>query len=284
MLSTLLISPLTPTLAFDVTNPGVYIPAVIFGVIVVGILVALSKFFRKVGPEEALVGTGIGGMRVASGGGMWVVPIMHRVELMDLSVKRIEIARRGSSGLICKDNVRADIEVAFFVRVNNQKEAIMQVAQSLGCRRSSEHQSLVELFDAKFSEALKTVGKRFDFVELYEERDKFKEAILAVIGTDLNGYILDDCAIDYLEQTPLELLNQNNILDAEGIKKITENRLETWRARMFSCPSRSAIVRATLRIRWYARAENPNESIERRRILSPSSSIRQYFFIARGSR
>jgi hypothetical protein len=82
--------------------------------------------------------------------------------------------------------------------------------------------ALVELFDAKFSEALKTVGKRFDFVELYNERDKFKVEILSVIGTDLNGYVLDDCAIDYLEQTPLEKLNPNNILDAEGIKKITE--------------------------------------------------------------
>src|SRR5690606_41415773 len=48
------------------------------------------------------------------------------------------------------------------------------------------------------------------------------EEILKVIGTDLNGYVLDDCAIDYLEQTPLEKLNPNNILDAEGIKKITD--------------------------------------------------------------
>ncbi|MFV0443961.1 MAG: flotillin family protein [Planctomycetaceae bacterium] len=195
---------------------------VIGSVIVIGILVILSRFYRKVGPELALVRTGIGGMQVTSGGGIVVIPIMHAAEMMDLSVKRIEIHRRGASGLICKDNVRADIEVAFFVRVNNQREDIMQVAQALGCRRASEHQSLVELFDAKFSEALKTVGKRFDFVELYEERDKFKSAILNVIGTDLNGYILDDCAIDYLEQTPLELLNANNILDAEGIKKITE--------------------------------------------------------------
>ncbi len=38
----------------------------------------------------------------------------------------------------------------------------------------------------------------------------------------LGRYRLDDAAIDYLEQTPLALLNPNNILDAEGIKKITE--------------------------------------------------------------
>ena len=33
---------------------------------------------------------------------------------------------------------------------------------------------------------------------------------------------MDDCAIDYLEQTPIESLDQNNIMDAEGIRKITD--------------------------------------------------------------
>jgi uncharacterized membrane protein YqiK len=196
------------------------IVAVVLLLLSVGSL--FSKFYRKVGPEEAIVISGKGGLRAASGEGTWVIPVLHRAEQMDLSVKRIEIHRKGESGLICKDNIRADIEVAFFVRVNNTKEDILQVAQSLGCRRASDQPALIELFDAKFSEALKTVGKHFDFVELFTERDKFKERILSVIGTDLNGYVLDDCAIDYLEQTPVEKLNLNNILDAEGIKKITE--------------------------------------------------------------
>ncbi len=191
-------------------------------VVPIGFAIAFSRLYRKVGPEEALVRSGFGGLKSTTGSGIWVIPIMHRADQMDLSVKRIEIARRESAGLICRDNIRADIEVAFFVRVNNTREDILQVAQSLGCARASERQALVELFDAKFSEALKTVGKKFDFVELYNERDKFKMEILKVIGTDLNGYALEDCAIDYLEQTDVALLNPQNILDAEGIKKITD--------------------------------------------------------------
>lgn len=192
------------------------------GMFVVAMLFFASRFYRKVGPEEAIVRSGARGLRSATGNGIFVIPVIHRADQMDLSVKRIEIKRKGEQGLICKDNMRADIEVAFFVRVNNTRADILQVAQALGCKRASEQPALIELFDAKFSEALKTVGKHFDFVELYEERDKFKEEILKVIGTDLNGYVLDDCAIDYLEQTPLELMNPQNILDAEGIKKITD--------------------------------------------------------------
>lgn len=186
--------------------------------------IALSRFYRKVGPEEALVRSGGGKMIANSGaaGGMWVIPIIHRVDHMDLTVKRIEISRKGQNGLICQDNIRADIEVVFFVRVNNDTKNIQEVAESIGCDRASTRETLVELFDAKFSEALKTSGKKFDFADLYTERDQFKSDILEVIGKDLNGYQLDDCAIDYLEQTPLEMLSPNNILDAEGIKKITQ--------------------------------------------------------------
>ena len=63
-------------------------------------------------------------------------------------------------------------------------EQIKNVAQSIGCKRASDPATLRQLFEAKFSEALKTVGKRFEFVELYDNRDKFKQAIVEIIGTD----------------------------------------------------------------------------------------------------
>jgi len=154
--------------------------------------------------------------------GKVVFPVIHKVEFMDISVKTIEIDRRGSEGLICRDNIRADIKVTFFVRVNKTKEDVIKVAQSIGCDRASKVETLEALFAAKFSEALKTVGKQLDFVDLYTKRDEFRDQIIRVIGTDLNGFSLEDAAIDYLEQTPLEQLDDHNILDAQGIRKITE--------------------------------------------------------------
>jgi uncharacterized membrane protein YqiK len=53
-------------------------------------------------------------------------------------------------------------------------------------------------------------------------REAFRDQIIQIIGRDLNGYVLEDAAIDYLEQTPLEHLDDKNILDAQGIRKITE--------------------------------------------------------------
>ncbi|WP_281989376.1 flotillin family protein [Aquimarina aggregata] len=184
--------------------------------------IIIAIFYRKIPQGESLVRTGFGGTAVAFDKGLYVIPVLHKVEIMDISIKKIEIERTGVNGLICKDNIRADIKVAFFVRVNKSVEDIINVAQTIGCNRASEIDTLRSLFDAKFSEALKTVGKKFEFVELYEARREFRDEIINIIGTDLNGYILDDCAIDDLEQTSLSVLKPDNILDSEGIKKITE--------------------------------------------------------------
>jgi uncharacterized membrane protein YqiK len=118
--------------------------------------------------------------------------------------------------------MRADIKVKFFVRVNKTAEDVLKVAQAIGCQRASDQSTLEDLFSAKFSEALKTVGKSMDFVDLYQARDRFRDDIVTQIGDDLSGYALEDAAIDYLEQTPIEKLDPRNILDAQGIKKITE--------------------------------------------------------------
>ena len=192
---------------------------IILAVFVLGFVAVVARMYKKAVQGEALLRTGLGDAKV-SFSGIIVVPILHVLEVMDIKLKTIVIARAGAEGLVCKDNMRADVKVNFFIRVNKTHDDVVNVAQSIGTSRASDPEALESLFDAKFSEALKTVGKQFDFIELYNSREQFKHEILRIIGTDLNGYVLDDCAIDYLEQTPLTALNQDNILDAEGIKKI----------------------------------------------------------------
>lgn len=187
----------------------------------IGLIFWILSMYKKTVQGIVILRTGYGGTKVFFNAGI-VIPIIHRMESMDISVKKLEIAREGRAGLICKDNMRADIQVAFFIRVNKSVDDIINVAQTIGCQRASDAHTLRELFEAKFSEALKTVGKKFDFTELYEARSEFRQEILDIIGTDLNGYVLDDCAIDYLEQTSIDKLDKDNILDSEGIKKITE--------------------------------------------------------------
>jgi uncharacterized membrane protein YqiK len=200
----------------------VLVVVAIIAFLLFGLLALVARFYRQVDQGRALVINTMRAEPVVAFTGAVVYPIINRAETMDLSVKTIDIDRRGKEGLICNDNIRADINVTFFVRVNKTVDDVLKVAQSIGCQRASDAKALEELFTAKFAEALKTVGKHFNFDELYTKRDDFKDKIIEVIGKDLNGFILDDAAIDYLEQTPLEHLDKDNIMDADGIRKITD--------------------------------------------------------------
>ncbi|GGU58314.1 hypothetical protein GCM10010274_54100 [Streptomyces lavendofoliae] len=198
---------------------GVLVAVVLL--IAIAMLFVISRLFRKVEQGKALIVSKMRKVDVTFTGQV-VLPVLHKAEVVDISVKTIDISRTGRDGLICRDNIRADIRISFFVRVNKTVEDVIKVAQAIGTARASDQATLQELFNAKFSEALKTVGKQLDFTDLYTKRDEFRDRIIQVIGTDLNGYSLEDAAIDYLEQTPLAQLDASNILDAQGIRKITE--------------------------------------------------------------
>ncbi|VUD69367.1 Inner membrane protein YqiK [Thalassocella blandensis] len=207
-----------------------FAPDVVMVIITIGLLflflmvvAALYKaFYVKVEQGVALIKNDTTPKPKVFFTGAWILPIIHKKELMRISLITMEVDRRAKDGLICRDNMRADITVAFYLRVNETPEDVLKVAKSLGANRASDKDAVNELFNAKFSEALKTVGKQIDFVNLFEDRQQFRDKIIQVIGNDLNGYVLEDVAIDYLEQTPKSSLDPSNILDAEGIRKITE--------------------------------------------------------------
>lgn len=189
--------------------------------VILAVLFLLILCVRKIQPGRAGVKTGFGGLQVAFD---WMVriPLLQTYHIVDISVKKLEITRKGKDGLVCRDNIRADITVAFYIRVDATEESVRKVAQMLTPERVSDVEQLRELFEAKFSEALKTAGKQMEFHELFTERLRFRDEIQLTIGKDLDGFLLQDVAIDYLEQTPLDQHDPNNVLDSEGIKKITE--------------------------------------------------------------
>ncbi|WP_435234574.1 hypothetical protein ACR30L_12435 [Psychromonas sp. PT13] len=201
-----------------------------FVAIAIGIIILLamtfSAFYKKISQGHAMIVNDMSSKpKVHFTGGM-VLPVVHKMEIMKISLITLEIDRRGSDGLICQDNLRADITVAFYLRVNETPEDVLKVAKAIGVDRASDKDAVNELFSAKFSEALKSAGKKMDFLELFAERTAFRDTIVRAVGSDLNGYVLEDVAIDYLEQTPKTSLDPNNILDSEGIRIITEKTAE----------------------------------------------------------
>lgn len=208
-------------MSLEVVMPFLIGVGVVF-LLIFGFFVLFKAFYIKVPQGTALIVNDMSSMPKVHFTGALVYPVIYLKEFMRISLITLEVDRRGKDGLICRDNMRADITVAFYLRVNETQEDVLKVAKAIGVDRASDRAAVNELFNAKFSEALKTVGKQFDFVQLFENRQDFRDRIVEIIGNDLNGYVLEDVAIDYLEQTSKASLDPSNILDAAGIRKITE--------------------------------------------------------------
>lgn len=190
----------------------------VVAVIIVGILVLLNRWYHRAGDDTALIRFGLGGRRVSLSG-MFVLPIFHLAESLDISAKRIEIIRTGQFGVLCRDNIRVDIKIAFFVQVKKTPQDILRVVQSLGCKRANNTSALEDFFYARFTETLKTVAYQRNFDEIIKYQDGFKQALFKAIGTDLTGFALNELRIEHMRRTPISLLDPKNKLDADGMKK-----------------------------------------------------------------
>ncbi len=192
------------------------------------ILLFLTSRYRKIRREgEALIVNGSTSTR-ATLTGTFVWPVINRCEYMDITRKKISVIRSGRKdqegeeyeGLHCKDNIRADLKVDFYIGVNHEEEDIVRVAKLFTTDGASDQDGLRSHFQPKFSEALKTAVKRFEFEELLTNRRDFRDAVVEVIGSEMDGFKIYDVVIDKIDQTAFEAHDPQNILDVEGIRKI----------------------------------------------------------------
>jgi uncharacterized membrane protein YqiK len=190
--------------------------------VLLGALAAATRLYRQVGPDRVLVISSANrDPRVVFGGAV-VFPVLHRADEISLGVHPITIERKGPQGISCRDGIRADMRLTFFFRVHRNQEEILRVVHLVGCARAADPGVIRQLFEAKITEAVEATARRLDFEELTTNRERFRDEVMLAVGQDLHGFVLDDLAIDQLDQTPLAALDPNNLLDAEGIRKITE--------------------------------------------------------------
>lgn len=190
-----------------------------FGTVAVVIAVAATVFklwYRRLPEGQALVISDTTGTRACLDGGGLILPVVARAEVVDLTVKALIFDRCGAESLRCKDGFRADLRLVFFVRVEPTVEGVLRVAQEIGCARAAELETLKELFQAQFMEQAKQAAAARRFAELFLERSSFKQEILAGIGRELRGYVVDSVVIDHLARTGIEHLDASNPLEAEA--------------------------------------------------------------------
>src|SRR5713101_5304270 len=203
---------------------GAVILALVVAAIVVVIVVWLMNWlYLRSSKERAFVRTGLGGQKVVMNGGAFVLPIVHEVVPVNMNTLRLEVSRGRDKALITKDRMRVDVVSEFYVRVQAGPDAIASAAQTLG-QRTLEPETLKELVEGKFVDALRTVAAEMTMEELHEKRGEYVKRVKGVVAADLlqNGLELEAVSLTQLDQTAMEFFNPSNAFDAEGLTRLTE--------------------------------------------------------------
>jgi uncharacterized membrane protein YqiK len=195
-------------------------------VIAIGVAIVVWLFhwlYLRSSKERAFVRTGMGGQKVVLNGGAFVLPIVHDVIPVNMNTLRLEVSRGREKALITKDRMRVDVTSEFYVRVQAAADAIANAAQTLG-HRTMQPDSLKELLEGKFVDALRTVAAEMSMEDLHEKRGEYIRRVRSTVAEDLlkNGLELESASLTQFDQTGLEFFNPSNAFDAEGLTRLTE--------------------------------------------------------------
>ena len=164
-------------------------------IIALGAILLLIKALHKPTKHKALVRTGMGGTKVVIEGAVLVLPYMHQVEEVDLSIKTFTLRQTAYA----KDNTMVIIDALFYLGVHPDHDSVALAALELGAERTFDQEALKAFFEPKFAEAIKKVAAEWDSSTLVAQQETLKLEILKTVGTNLNGYALDDCIINSIE-------------------------------------------------------------------------------------
>lgn len=187
------------------------------------ILAFIMALYRKTSADQAFVRTGMGNAHVVMDGGAVVIPTFHRVLDVNLQTMKLAVNPKGRNALITRDNLRSDVLAQFYIKVQPDIDHILMAARSLG-ENSVNAETVETLVSEKLVSALRAIASQMDLFEIHTKRDEFAERVKEHVRADLeaNGLLLESVTISELDQTDPAELDDNNVFDAQGKRKITE--------------------------------------------------------------
>lgn len=193
--------------------------------IIIGIAILwwlLSRLYQRSTTDLAFVRTGFLGEKVAISGGAFVFPVVHDVTRVNMNTLRLSVRHFDNNALITQDRLRINIEADFYVRVRHERSAVAAAARTMGSRTLSAD-AMRELFEARFTDALRTAAAEQPMEALHENRGAYSKRVgeLASTGLEASGLEIDSVSISTLDQASREYFNPNNAFDAAGLTKLT---------------------------------------------------------------
>ncbi|MGK0388733.1 MAG: putative membrane protein YqiK [Maribacter sp.] len=106
----------------------------------------IKKPYKKPKSGIAIIRTGMGGIHVSYDRGVFVVPIIHQHDELNLLNKQIDTSFVNENALQTRDLKKIEIIVKSYFRVNKNLDDIINVYQTIGVDNSNDINSIKKYF------------------------------------------------------------------------------------------------------------------------------------------
>lgn len=194
----------------------------------------LQRYYAKASLDTALIRTGMGGQRVVTDGGFIALPIIHQLQKVSMQTLPLLAARKGNEAALTMDQIRADIEMAFEVRVDPSQTGIATAAQAFGARISRSGDAVQEVLESTLIDAILGAAATRSLDQIHLDRTGFSAEVSASVQQQAMrlGLTIVSVSLVSVDQSDFSHLNENNAFNAKGMRKLAELISEERKARI----------------------------------------------------
>lgn len=203
---------------------GAYVPIILLLIVLSAFLLCYKLFFVRVRHPYIMVVKTLGLGRKVAWDGAFVMPLMQKVERLKTALVNVRTDRRGSDGFRCRDDLRIDLAISFYLSIGIEDRDIISVVKKFGLDMASETARIAACFRPELEEVVSAVCLEYEMEYIFDNRLVFLARLRKLIKERINfqGLYFEDAVIDHLDQTPVNYLDPRDPADARAIERLRE--------------------------------------------------------------
>jgi flotillin len=187
------------------------------GVFFIGLIATIAARYRKVSPNEALViSGGRHGVRIVTGGGTFVWPVIETAQKMALDVMTIEVK---TPPVYTGRGVPVQVDGIAQIKIDSSNEVLLRTASELFLSKTRDEVMDVALLTVEGH--LRAILGAMDVEDIYKNRDVFAQKVQEVSATDLKNM-----GLRIVSFTLRDIKDAQGYLDALGKPRLAEVQRE----------------------------------------------------------
>ncbi|HZC04169.1 MAG TPA: SPFH domain-containing protein [Ktedonobacterales bacterium] len=193
-----------------------FIAVIVIVAAFLALLRSFSSYYRKVGPNRALIVYGAGGTQVAQGGAKLVIPLINRAQEFSLELMSFDVAPQ--QNLYTNQGVSVRVEAVTQLKVRSDKESILTAAEQFLSKSDEDREGLIRLV---MEGHLRGIVGQLTVEQLVKEPEMVSEKMRQVSSADLAKM-----GLEVVSFTIKEVRDENDYISNMGRPEIERIKKE----------------------------------------------------------